>query len=111
MDGRELKLEFAGADAVRRSGLHESKEDKKGKGKGGAGRRPQHSKDSRGVDDDADGEARPPKRAKFVDGDGPTSAQEGRGDKGGRKKPGAALAGAPREQAGIVESTGKKIVF
>lgn len=99
MDGRELKLEYAGPDAVRRSGLHESPRENKVKGKGVRKPRPVQN-----TTDEGSGEERLLKRGKF-------ERESGKGDRERRKKPGAALAGAPREQAGIVESTGKKIVF
>lgn len=103
IDGRDLKLEFASADAVRRSGLQPKPEGGKGKGKGGGPR--QHKKrDGEAQVEVEEGEDDQPatKRTKYT--------KEGSG-KHHRLRPGAALAGAPREQPSIVPSEGKKIKF
>ena len=119
-NGRELKVEYAGIDAVRR----------------GAAKHlvPAAAKPAR----KGDGKARPPKR-KAVDDDSNQTPEADEDDamqvdnenqdrkarprssfreeRGGRKgpkarpKPGAALALAKRETAAIVESQGKKTTF
>jgi hypothetical protein len=106
MDGRELNLEFASAQAIRRSGLHKelTKDDKGAKSKKRQ-QRPAYAQDgSPGDEEEANGS--PAKKARFSKPS--TDARTGAHN---RLKPGAALAGAPREQAGIVPSLGKKIVF
>jgi hypothetical protein len=101
LDGRTLKLEFASADAVRRGGnLIQSKNT--------AVSGHIHSKSGRG-----------PTRSESDTMADPSSTQGKLGGRGlsridvknARQRPGAALASAQREQAGIVPSSGKKIVF
>lgn len=97
MDGRELKLEYAGADAVRRSGLQP-------KPAVDSGRRSKGKRFDAGEGVDTIEEGSPAKRAKLG------KQKEGSG-KQHRLRPGAALATAQREQTAIVPSEGKKTKF
>ena len=100
LDGRTLKLEFASADAVRRGGnLPKPSKD-------GAASAQSHSKSERGPKKSESGAAID--TAAELETSRKPSRAHGRGV---RQRPGAALASAQREQARIVPSIGKKIVF
>jgi RNA recognition motif-containing protein len=119
LNGRDLVVEYASADAVRRGGGPRSQsEHKSGPGKrhGGQqpdaeshprtqsrpGRRGENDKEHRTQQDDAESIRRNQKEA----------PRHIRADRvRGRPKPGAALAQAPRESAAIIPSQGQKIVF
>ncbi|KAF8306794.1 hypothetical protein DL93DRAFT_2088515 [Clavulina sp. PMI_390] len=97
MDGRDLKLEYAGADAVRRSGLQpKTNTEGKSAARGGKG------KGSQPMDIGEEGHSSRPKKT-----DGNVAGK----NKHHRLRPGAALAGAQRETTAILPSEGKKIKF
>ena len=110
MDRREVKLEYAGADAVRRSGLHPRAVGVEGASKTNARGRESAKKSGVSGDDVAHGQvreekvSRPPKQ-------GGAPGEKVAGGNHHRARPGAALASAPRQQASIVPSQGKKITF
>ncbi|KAF9508131.1 hypothetical protein BS47DRAFT_1488500 [Hydnum rufescens UP504] len=101
LDGRTLKLEFASADAVRRGGnLIQSKNGAvSGHVDSKSGRGPRRS--------ESDTMADPSSTRRKLGGRGLSRIDA----KNARQRPGAVLASAQREQAGIVPSSGKKIVF
>ncbi|KAG1735046.1 hypothetical protein EDB19DRAFT_1996054 [Suillus lakei] len=121
LNGRDLVVEYASADAVRRGGgprLQQS-EHKSGPEKRHGGRqhdvesRPRSQSRPRRRDEDVkehstqqdDAESIP----RWNQKEGPRHIK---GDRArGRPKPGAALAQAPRESAAIIPSQGQKIVF
>lgn len=120
LNGRDLVVEYASADAVRRGGGPRlQSEHKSGPGKRHGGRqsdatesrpRSQSRPGTRGQDekehipqqDDVE-----PTRRNQKEGPRHIKADRVRG----RPKPGAALAQAPRESAAIIPSQGQKIVF
>lgn len=134
LDGRQLVVEYASPDAVRRGGGPRgddtSKDKRKGKDKDTSGEHGSHKHLSKrkvvseDVDNEGDAEMgdeaqetqeRPATKKRRTDGnaDAPRThryAKEGKPPKA-RPKPGAALALAKRETATIVPSQGKKIVF
>jgi RNA recognition motif-containing protein len=119
LNGRDLVVEYASADAVRRGGGPRSQsEHKSGPGKRHGGRQPdaesrprtqsrpgrrgENEKEHSTQQDDAESIRRNQKEA----------PRHIRADRvRGRPKPGAALAQAPRESAAIIPSQGQKIVF
>ncbi|KAG1873638.1 hypothetical protein DFJ58DRAFT_695872 [Suillus subalutaceus] len=119
LNGRDLVVEYASADAVRRGGGPRlQSEHKSGPGKRHGGRQPdaesrprsqsrpgrrgENEKEHSTQQDDAESIRRNPK-------EGPRHIKTDRVR--GRPKPGAALAQAPRESAAIIPSQGQKIVF
>ncbi|KAH7923674.1 hypothetical protein BV22DRAFT_1068389 [Leucogyrophana mollusca] len=127
LNGRDLVVEYASADAVRRGGGGPRPPKHEGKGGShresgrfdGTDRRPRPtSRPPRGVHDAGDGrndgEDTPVRTSKTErTRDAPPHARKGGSDRAprGRAKPGAALAQAPRESAAIIPSQGQKIVF
>ncbi|KAI0082493.1 hypothetical protein K474DRAFT_1585727 [Panus rudis PR-1116 ss-1] len=123
LDGRQLVVEFASPDAVRRGGFrnHGDKEGAAGKRREpkekdpehniaatGSGKRKAHSEETK--DEDGEGEASQKRRKGDADKqDRARFTRDGRPKV--RAKPGAALAMAKREQVNIVPSQGKKVVF
>ena len=105
-----MKLEYAGADAVRRSGLHQKVVEHKPASKTDAASRTPETK-SKVLGEDATRDqvrneiTRPVSRRNGI------PKQKASAGKHHRARPGAALASAPREQASIVPSQGKKIIF
>ncbi|KAG1815765.1 uncharacterized protein BJ212DRAFT_1358532 [Suillus subaureus] len=119
LNGRDLVVEYASADAVRRGGGPRlQSEHKSGPGKKYGGRQPdaeshprsqsrpgrrgENEKEHSTQQDDAESIRRNQK-------EGPRHIRTDRVR--GRPKPGAALAQAPRESAAIIPSQGQKIVF
>ncbi|KAG2357966.1 hypothetical protein BDR07DRAFT_1296181 [Suillus spraguei] len=117
LNGRDLVVEYASADAVRRGGGPRlPSEHKSGPGKRHGGRQPdteshprsqsrpgrRNEKEHSTQQDDAESIPRNQK-------EGPRHVKADRVR--GRPKPGAALAHAPRESAAIIPSQGQKIVF
>ena len=111
MDGRDVKLEYAGTDAVRRSGLHHNvagnlarapKTNTTGRKSGTKssllGENVTHGQDREKIPPPLPMHSGVPKEKVSV-------------GKHHRPRPGAALASAPRGQASIVPSQGKKITF
>jgi len=130
LDGRNLVVEYASPDAVRRGGggprprLDERAGPRQGSSRGGRTDRGVRGGGGRGVKEDrgsnnsqARVEIEPDNgatNAEITENMGPTHAEADKGGyKGvkGRSKPGAALAMAKRESAAIVPSRGKKITF
>ncbi|EKM59782.1 uncharacterized protein PHACADRAFT_137996 [Phanerochaete carnosa HHB-10118-sp] len=125
LDGRKLVVEYASPEAVRRGGgllrektkdvPHQQQDEAAGGGheqKRRAGRvRPKRKSEvAEGAAERQD--ERLAKRPRLEREEPPHKAWEGReGRQKIRAKPGAALANAKRETAGIVPSQGKKIVF
>jgi hypothetical protein len=111
MDGRELKLEYAGADAVRRSGLHQKAvKEFKAASKTDAAKRAWETK-SKLLGEDATHDQVKDEITQPLPRRNGKPRQKGGDGKHHRARPGAALASAPREQASIVPSQGKKIIF
>lgn len=123
MDGRQLVVEFASPDAVRRGGFRGDKKEV-GDDKTSAPHTKDKSKrktpeeqnaDTVNTIDDTGGEEAEEKPWKKRKTDGArlerrhTTTKDGRPK--ARPKPGAALAQAKREAVAIVPSEGKKIVF
>ncbi|KAL4241891.1 hypothetical protein ABKN59_000599 [Abortiporus biennis] len=117
LDGRELVVEYASPDAVRRGGFGPRPERAAGDFKSGdrPQRRPQkrereaarNNADSMHVDGESKFDAPEEKRRRTDSrGDRPRKDFSGK-----RAKPGAALAMAKRQDVSIVPSEGKKIVF
>lgn len=121
LNGRDLVVEYASADAVRRGGGPRSQnhEHKSTPGKRHSGRqhdtesRPQSRSRPRGHNEDEKEphakrtDAEPIPRRNFKEAPSHTKVDRSRG----RPKPGAALAQAPRGSAAIIPSQGQKIVF
>ena len=133
LDGRQLVVEYASPDAVRRGGGprgdNATKDNRKGKDRDTSdghdsykpfSKRKVVSEDADNGDVEMGDEAeetveRPARKKRRTDGNGDVPrthryAKEGKPPKA-RPKPGAALALAKRETATIVPSQGKKIVF
>jgi len=110
MDRREVKLEYAGADAVRRSGLHPKAVRVEGTSKTNARRRESAKKSSVSEDVIAHGQFREENTPRLPK-QGGASGEKVAGGNHHRARPGATLASAPRQQASIVPSQGKKITF
>ncbi|THH32760.1 hypothetical protein EUX98_g1464 [Antrodiella citrinella] len=125
LDGRDLKVEYGSPDAVRRGGAGPRPErtgDHKFKGKGKDDVRPKRKAAGEGDVDgdvamdggDAEGAKTFAAKRRRTDGDEETGECKPRYSSRpmkARPKPGAALALAKREDASIVPSQGKKIVF
>ena len=121
LNGRDLVVEYASADAVRRGGGSrlQNHEHKSNPGKRpndrqrDAGPRPQSRSRPRVRNEDEKehhtkgSEAESIPRRTFKEAPLHTKADRSRG----RPKPGAALAQAPRESAAIIPGQGQKIVF
>lgn len=133
LNGRELVVQYAGADAVRRGAVKTKPVDgaapKKGRRPLSAGykpKRPQTQGESSSADKEPSRKHREPKQVEDdsasskVKRENPDEDQRtSRGEKDGvrhkgprtRPKPGAALALAKRESAAIIPSQGQKITF
>ncbi|KAK7054103.1 hypothetical protein R3P38DRAFT_3171626 [Favolaschia claudopus] len=121
LDGRQLKVEYASADAVRRGAPKEKRENG---GNGGTEGIPRWRKEAKSRGPRQEKKLEREKKATQMRkadtyaqpttdvGEGPTGTPE-RKRKGpkNRPKPGAALALAKRESAAILPSQGKKVVF
>ena len=120
LDGRNLVVEYASPDAVRRGGgpRHQrGDQDRKGKGgrvsqKGSATTPYNKERQPRRAEQKDDGETGK------IPAEATTKPRSGRPDRAGhdrsqtrRAKPGAALAQAQRQSAAILPSQGQKIVF
>jgi hypothetical protein len=110
MDRREVKLEYAGADAVRRSGLHPRPVRVEGASKTHARGRESTKKSGVSEDDVAHGQLREENTLRLPKQGGATG-EKVTGRNHHRARPGATLASAPRQQTSIVPSQGKKITF
>lgn len=118
LNGRDLVVEYASADAVRRGGGSrlQNHEHKSSSGKRNTARQHDAKPQSqsrprpRRNDDEKEHRARNDEslpRRNFQEAPSHTKVDRSRG----RPKPGAALAQAPRESAAIIPSQGQKIVF
>ncbi|KAH7909394.1 hypothetical protein BJ138DRAFT_1010910 [Hygrophoropsis aurantiaca] len=133
LNGRDLVVEYASADAVRRGGGGPRPPKHEGKGQGGNRRengrsdgfdrqsrstsRP-HRREAQDHRNDGDQPEKqnteiPTSTTRTRSRDAPPHANKWNSDRvpRGRAKPGAALAQAPRESAAIIPSQGQKIVF
>lgn len=128
LNGRNLVVEYASADAVRRGAPKEQREPgssaapkrREAKSRGPRAERLERNrmkaesqvKEGPVVPAEQPGPSKPPREERQPHGPGDSggSGMKAKGPRS-RPKPGAALALAKRESAAIVTSTGKKIVF